>query len=507
MAGELASAIGLGAVLKPVKEDNTIRNAMLKQMALRNTKSKNDDDDKDAASTLKDMVATKGDLLPAYSEAMKKTNGELVGKAMEIFNDGKPNPKTRLWEYYTQNILPKQQGITTSNSEANNYIKASKENKNIGYDDVINGFLTEKDINKLHQTISAHQDPTVMSTDDGYFSYIPVSPFDYSKWSKIDSKTSYIADGRPEVTNVGGVLNTVQKMTLNPDIKAAKREQLLNDQTYVLGIGKRIDYATRSDAALYQQAVLDAADADVEKYFPTYYEKVTNTNAPKPQSTNVFGGTSKDWSNEKWRVATQASGSMSFSTFMKDSDGSLYEDVNGNKKEIGKVTLGEGYIPSWLGTAGEEPLNNWSSTSAFNITKGTKEANFSKQGVYLGTFNGYTYTNKSTGKETHSNAYYALIKSGKGENTQYYLLPYKNVSGAIKSYTSAPKSDGWGISGFTSATQPANVETKAKTQPVQAQPAKAQPVQKAAKEPKVSAPKKFKNVESIDAILNSSKTK
>ena len=73
MAGELTTAIGLGAVLKPYKQDDTIRREMLRTMARdKLAKDAKGNSDKDNASLLKSMVVTDKDLYRPFANSMKE---------------------------------------------------------------------------------------------------------------------------------------------------------------------------------------------------------------------------------------------------------------------------------------------------------------------------------------------------------------------------------------------------------------------------------------------------
>lgn len=434
MAGELAKSIGLSGVIKmPTQNDSS---KLLSQLAKEQRQQKYQEA-KSVSSLMDDMVVTDGKLLPAWAEEMKKINADVVSKAQEYLSDGKGNAQIRLWKYYTQNVSPLQQQYKASNDAAIKYI--NNNNKFLVYDDVVNALSTNSDMNMVQEAISSKKDNNLMGSPDGGFAFIPVSPYNYEKFQKIDNKADYIPSGNAKDVAHNGLITTTQDYTLNPTTDAAKRQMLLNDPNYIIATLHRAPVDIRTDQAKATEFIMNAVDEDMKRFrYNIVTQRTMNAPSGKSSGKYFYNINTGALQNSKINIEPTQGGEELFQTMPISENGGYMR-----------------FAPSerWIIDASKEGENSEQTINAnrvLNLQNGKWER-FNGMARIVEAWRGYNVnlysgTNKNVSVK-HNDDDYILIQNKVNINgtTKYhsYLVPYNEIKEKVKTYTKDKNTDGW----------------------------------------------------------------
>ncbi len=434
MSGELTTAIGLGARLKPI-DTRSNSNMLMKQIAKDKDNKKKVSED--VNKIIDDMVVTDGNMLPAWSERMKTINSDVVNKAMEYINDGKPNPQVRLWQYYTNNVAPQQQLLTQGNKKAMEYL--NNNGKHLVYDDVTNLLSTEKDMAKVQQIIADKKDNSLMGSEDGGFSFIPIQNYDYKEFLKVDKSSDYVPSAKPIDYIHNGLITTTTDYKLNPDVESAKRDLLLNDPHYMIVKAHAAPVDVRTDPQKLNEFLLNAVDEDMKKlsYSKT---KQSTYNAPKTGVKPRKGSDdSDDYGNPNQRFIVEEA----------DPNVDLFMSTKNKYGNYIRFSPQKRWVIKDNSTTGENKRLSISSTNALNMKTG-KWGELNGSVRILEAWRGYNMKDTNGKVVSGGKKDYVVVQTEQrgGKNKPNiltnYLVPKEVIGTKLKAYTSDKKADnGW----------------------------------------------------------------
>jgi len=453
MAGELTTAIGLGAVLKPYKQDDTIRREMLRTMARdKLAKDAKGNSDKDNASLLKSMVVTNKDLYRPFANSMKEVQAGIVNKYNEYKNDGQGNVMPRLWDYYINEAQPKQQALLQANDMAVRYMKDNN-GKFVINPEVASSLYSANSAGDFYKKVAEQNDKTLITDGENGWQYMPVPVYDFKRFETVKPEDYEYTS---HVSNIGSGLVQVQDEGILPkQYLSQKRESLADDPAYQMYIYATAPKDVKADEAKMQQYIANDLMERENRLseLRAYKPRVMNTPSPYKGSSISIGGNVVS-QNDAF-VLTKQDGTLTFmaNDGTKSNIGQSKSVHNPKTKTYTQVpdntvvTADEVYSLGTVGTKGlvdnswtfsryyvisdepssilqEPPKYNSGNTVSVNgritqILKGVKEV---------------TTDSKQTSSRFYNEPFVVIKSSNKGYN-ETYIVPMSQVASQYDAFT------------------------------------------------------------------------
>lgn len=408
-----------------------------------------------------DFVITDKSLKKPFANDMMKVNMEMLQKMNEYQNDGKGNAKNRFLADYTSNFLPRIQSLKAGNTEALRYEDLVQNGKIRGYESVLEKINTGDSTSELNEEVQRLGDNKLMSDDIGNFSFIGVSPYDYSKFNKLEDN-DYLPEkiGTPRPIGLGQAEISVTR-DLNPQVFQAKKQSLLSDASFINNVYHDAPLEIRKDPESFRQYLgdeVDALAAGLQQQVKRSY-----TQAIPRAATNVNIGFNKNGtgSNERFTVTEITPGVVQ--------DATLVEKGLEKGNVAAQLRVNKGYALKDL-TASENAPQYWSAENAFDVGSGKLVKGFKKKGSLVAV-NEESQLEDRKGNVLHKfENPMAVIKveEGEGSNkkTKVYTIPYNSVKGEIKGYTADKKGlNGWELPRGQAPEKSSEIELTGKINP------------------------------------------
>lgn len=376
-----------------------------------------------------DFVITDKSLKKPFANDMMKVNMEMLQKMNEYQNDGKGNAKNRFLADYTSNFLPRIQSLKAGNTEALRYEDLVQNGKIRGYESVLEKINTGDSTSELNEEVQRLGDNKLMSDDIGNFSFIGVSPYDYSKFNKLEDN-DYLPEkiGTPRPIGLGQAEISVTR-DLNPQVFQAKKQSLLSDASFINNVYHDAPLEIRKDPESFRQYLGDEVDALAAGLQQQVKRSYTQPMPRTPGNVNI-GFSAEGGSNGRFNVEKTTPNSVQYAT------------TDQNDNIVTKIRVNNGYnIQPIAGSEGS--LNKyWASDVAYNIKTGEKENGFDKKGVLEGVVTEWEM--EGGGKLKKFDQPMAVISTGTADNEEKFLVKYNPLRGEIKAATVDKKGqNGW----------------------------------------------------------------
>lgn len=273
-----------------------------------------------------DFVVVDKSLKKPYANGMMNVNKEMVERMVTYQNDGKGNAKNRFLKDYTSDFLPNIQSLRVGNAEASKYYDLVKSGKIKGYDSIVNAIVTGNSIDELNAEVSRLGDKKIMSDDMGNFSFIGVSPYDFSSFQKIEPN-DYMPEVMGTPRDIGkGIGQVISTSELSPQVYESKKHSLMNDPAYINEVYHDAPLDIRNDAQKFKDYLME----DVNKRAGSLQTKISRSYSINLPKTGAQSGLTINNN-------TGESGKYKYSYIPVASSGAAKQDYEGIfKKEYDK---------------------------------------------------------------------------------------------------------------------------------------------------------------------------